>query len=217
MKNHRIIQMSIHAMFIGLMTLMTFVPQIGFIALSPFVAFTLLHIPVLFGAVLFGWKAGLFYGVLFGALSFFRALVSPVGFLDPFFVDPIISVVPRAIFGLGAGLLFDLAKLIKKNLLSKLAIAGGSVIMTIVHSLLVLLLLGMIYAPTIEADATFLSLSFNTYWLFMGFIILTNGIPEAILAGILVPILALAISRYPRFALIANAFKKEKQNNDTNE
>ena len=209
MKNPRIIQMSIHAMFIGLMTLMTFVPQIGFIAISPFVAFTLLHIPVLFGALLFGWKAGLFYGFLFGLLSFFRALVAPVGFLDPFFVDPLISIVPRALFGLAAGISYDLARLVKHKVVNKLAIAGSSVLLTVIHSVLVLLFLGLIYAPSIEANTTFLSLDFNTYWLFIGFIILTNGIPEAVLAGILVPIIALAVSKYPRFQTIIDAFKKE--------
>ncbi len=107
--------------------------------------------------------------------------------------------------------MFDLTKSIKKNYLSKLAIAGGSVLMTIIHSLLVLVFLGLIYGPTIEADANFVGLNFNTYWLFMGFIILTNGIPEAILAGILVPILSLAVSRYPRFQLIIDAFKQEKK------
>jgi uncharacterized membrane protein len=132
-----------------------------------------------------------------------------VGFLDPFFVDPLISIVPRALFGLAAGISYDLARLVKHNVVNKLAIAGSSVLLTVLHSVLVLLFLGLIYAPSIEANTTFLSLDFNTYWLFMGFIILTNGIPEAVLAGILVPIIALAVSKYPRFQTIIDAFKKE--------
>lgn len=211
MNNPKIIQMSIHALFVGLMTLMTFVPQIGFISLSPFVSFTLLHIPVLFGALLFGWKAGLIYGFVFGGLSFLRAVVAPVSFLDVYFVNPLISVLPRMAFGLAAGLMFDLTRKITKNITNKLVIAGSSVVLTLLHSVLVLLFLGLISAPAIEASADFAGLGFATYWLLMGFVIMTNGIPEAVLAGLLVPILALAISRYPRFQLIVNAFKKKEK------
>jgi uncharacterized membrane protein len=203
--------MSIHALFVGLMTLMTFVPQIGFISLSPFVSFTLLHIPVLFGALLFGWKAGLIYGFVFGGLSFLRAVVAPVSFLDVYFVNPLISVLPRMAFGLAAGLMFDLTRKITKNITNKLVIAGSSVVLTLLHSVLGLLFLGLISAPAIEASADFAGLGFATYWLLMGFVIMTNGIPEAVLAGLLVPILALAISRYPRFQLIVNAFKKKEK------
>ncbi len=210
MNNPKIIQMSIHAMFIGLMTLMTFVPQVGFISLSPFVSFTLLHIPVLFGALLFGWKAGLIYGFAFGGLSFLRAVVAPVSFLDVYFANPLISVLPRMAFGLAAGLMFDLARKVSKNVLNKLIIAGSGVVMTLLHSVLVLLFLGLLSGPAIEASGDFAGLGFATYWLLMGFVILTNGIPEAVLAGILLPILALALSRYPRFQLIADAFKKKE-------
>lgn len=211
MKNNKIIQMSIHAMFLGLMALMTFVPQIGFISLSPVVAFTLLHIPVLFGAVMFGWKTGLLYGVVFGTLSFMRAVIAPVSFIDFYFADPLVSIVPRALFGLAAGLVFDLIKLIKRNVFNKIVLSFASAGLTLIHSLMVLLMLGLIYAPAIEASVEFGGMDFNTYWILMGFVILTNGIPEAVIAAILVPILALALTRYPRFQAIINAFKKESK------
>ncbi|HOJ45671.1 MAG TPA: ECF transporter S component [Bacilli bacterium] len=214
MKNNKIIQMSIHAMFIGLMTLMTFVPQIGFISLSPVVAFTLLHIPVLFGAVIFGWKTGLLYGLVFGFLSFTRAIVAPVSFIDFYFADPLVSILPRALFGLASGLAFDFAKLIKRNVFNKIVLSLSSAGLTLLHSVLVLLMLGLIYAPTIEASVDFAGIGFSTYWLLMGFVILTNGIPEAIIAALLVPILALALSRYPRFQAIVDAFKKEKKHEE---
>ncbi len=210
MRNSKIIQMSLHALFLGLMALMTFIPQIGFISITPFIAFTLLHIPVLFGALLFGWQAGLIYGLAFGLMSFIRALIAPVGILDPYFVNPLISILPRTIFGLLAGLTFDFAKIIKNNIYNKLFLGVTSLALTLIHSVLVLVILGLIEGPAIDANPDFIGLGVGVYWTFMGLVILTNGIPEAILALILVPILALAVRRYPRFQLIADAFKKEK-------
>lgn len=214
MRNAKVLQMTIHAMFIGIMALMTFVPQIGFIAITPVVSFTLLHLPVLFGALLFGWQVGLGYGIAFGVFSFLRAIIAPVSYIDFYFADPLVSIVPRALFGLGAGLAFDFIRLIKKNWLNKVVIAGSGAVLTLVHSVIVLLMLGIIYAPAIEGTDNFLGSGLASYWALMGFVLVTNGLFEALIAAILLPILAFAIARYPRFQHIVNAFKKEPRHEE---
>ena len=69
----RIRSMTFDAVIIALLFAMSFIPYVGFINVGPF-SLTLLHLPVLLGASLFGWKKGLLYGMVFGLLSWFRAL-----------------------------------------------------------------------------------------------------------------------------------------------
>jgi len=190
MKNKNIRQMTIIAMFIAIMAVMTFVPQVGFISITPVIAFTLLHIPVLVGAYLYGWKYGTILGLAFGLLSFFRALVWPVGVLDPFFVNPLISVLPRLIFGLLAGLSFDLIKKLGKKPLRGVFLAISCFILTLLHSVMVLTMLGVFNGSEISA------LNAGTsYWILMGTTVLTNGLSEAVVAALIVPTLVFALKK----------------------
>lgn len=217
MKNAKVLQISFHGLFLAIMIIMTFIPQIGFISLGP-ISLTLLHLPVLFGAYMFGWPFGLIYGFVFGFLSFLRALIAPVGVLDPYFVNPIISILPRLIFGLIAGLSFDLAKLIKNKLTNKLTIGIIALLATLIHSVLVLTILGLFNGTEVLAILNSeVADTYATYWLFMGLTVLTNGIPEAIIAFLIVPILALGLNRYPQIETIKNAFKFKKRNKETEE
>ena len=189
MRNQKIRTMVLTAMFIGIMTLMTFVPQIGFIQITPDIAFTLLHIPVLVGAYLYGWKYGLVLGFAFGFLSFLRALVSPTTVLDAMFVNPLISIVPRILFGLAAGLFFELLRRFKSIYVRWIFVALSCGILTLFHSALVLTMLGLFEGPGIGA-------SYGTdYWILMGTIIGTNGVSEAVVAFILVPLLCFALMK----------------------
>ena len=181
--------MVLTAMFIALMTLMTFVPQIGFIQITPVIAFTLLHIPVLVGAYLYGWKYGLVLGFAFGVLSFLRALISPTTVLDAMFVNPLISIVPRILFGLAAGFFFELLRKFKSIYVRWIFVALSCAVLTIFHSTLVLTMLGLFEGPGIAAG------SGSTYWALMGTIIGTNGVSEAVVAFILVPLICFALMK----------------------
>jgi uncharacterized membrane protein len=187
MRNKKVYQMVLLAMFIALMTIMTFIPQIGFIQITPIIAFTLLHIPVLVGAYLYGWKYGLILGFAFGLLSWLRAMLSPVTFLDPFFVNPLISVFPRVAFGLLAGLFFELVRKAKKLYLRGIFAGISSAGLTLFHSALVLTMLGLFEGPGIGV-----TLGAN-YWVLMGTIIGSNGVSEAVVAFLLVPTISIAL------------------------
>ena len=102
------------AMFLALIFVFAYVPYLGYITIGP-LAFTTMHVLVLLGAILFGAKRGALYGFFFGVSSLLVALQYP-GTLNYFCLNPFISIVPRVLFGLIAGLVFDA---LKKNCTQK--------------------------------------------------------------------------------------------------
>lgn len=127
-------EMTLLAMFIAIIIVMGFVPYLGYITILGTSSVTLIHIPVLIGAVLMGRKGGIILGLTFGLTSFLRALTS-VG-LDYIFIFPWVSILPRFLFGL---IIYDVYrffyKLFKGRLLA-LVISFG--LLTIIHTLMVL-------------------------------------------------------------------------------
>ena len=52
---------------------------------------------------------------MFGIGSLIRAATTPTGVLDPAFVNPLVSVLPRMLFAIAASYLFDLFKLFDRK------------------------------------------------------------------------------------------------------
>lgn len=71
---------------------------LGFIPVGPTRA-TIMHIPVIIGAILEGPVVGGFVGLIFGLFSIFQAVTSPtpVSFV---FLNPLVSVLPRVLIGI---------------------------------------------------------------------------------------------------------------------
>ena len=88
------------------------ITNLGFIAFSPVVSITILQIPVILCAVFTGLKGGIFAGFVMGLMSLIKAAMSPTGILDPLFVNPLCSILPRMLLGAVAWLLWTLFKLI---------------------------------------------------------------------------------------------------------
>ena len=198
MKSRKIKSMTIDAMFLAVLALMTFIPQIGFISLGGVISFTLLHIVVLIGAGLGGTKKGLIYGIMFGCLSLIKAATSGTGVFDPYFINPLVSILPRAIFGLVAGLLFDLVNRLN---LKSLKVSGTiiiSFVTTMLHSVMVLGMLGLFNSNELT------EVSNHNYWLVMGGILGSSSIVEAVAASIIVSPVLIALN--PK---ILNLKKKE--------
>lgn len=189
MKNELTKRITIDGMFMALLVIMTFVPYVGFIPLTPAVSITLIHVPVLIAAMLFGWKDGLLTGLVFGLCSLIKAAASPLSPLDPFFVNPLVSVLPRAIFGLLSGLLFDLIRKIKDVRWELPLFFIGSGLMTFVHSVLTL---SSLYLFTFD-KAGLAELGFDTFASVMLIIFTLNGLLEVIVAVLLVPSLSIAL------------------------
>ncbi len=103
----------------------------GFIPL-PLMKATILHVPVIIGALVAGPRVGVMVGFIFGCFSIFQAITTPV-VLSFAFLNPLISVVPRVLIGLGTYYVYKAVwKAIHKESFS-LAVAGfiGSVINTV--------------------------------------------------------------------------------------
>lgn len=140
MKNKNLIEnLVVDALFLALLLLFTFTPYLGYIPIIPNVlTITTMHLIVLVGASLFGWKKGLLYGFFFGLSSFIKALVSSTGGFDLIYINPFISILPRCLLGLISGISFDL---LKKHLTYKkfiIVLPFISLLLTFIHSFLTL-------------------------------------------------------------------------------
>lgn len=96
------------------LTMLLSATPLGFIPIGPINA-TTIHIPVIIGAILLGRKGGLIMGLFFGLFSLFRAYTVP-SVTAVIFMDPLVSLVPRIIWGYLAGLFFEnIKKVSDKN------------------------------------------------------------------------------------------------------
>lgn len=110
--------------------------NLGFISFSPVVSITILQIPVILCATMAGLPAGLFAGFVMGMMSLIKAAMSPSGILDPFFVNPMCSVLPRMLLGLVAWGLWRVLNLIPR-MPKTLSAAVTGFVATFAHTLIV--------------------------------------------------------------------------------
>ena len=137
----------------------------GFIPWFTGASLTVLHVPVIIGAVLEGPVVGMAIGLIFGLFSMLQAAIAPTGPIDVFFTNPIISVIPRLLIGPVAWLVW---RSLKRWPIPALAIAGIAGSLT--NTVLVLGLLGVYGAVP---------------WPLIGLSALGNGLPEAVVSAVL--------------------------------
>jgi uncharacterized membrane protein len=184
----RIQNLTVNAMLIALIALMGFVPFLGFIPLGASVSITIIHLPVLLGAALLSTRSATLFGLSFGLVSLLVVVTNPTPQpIDLFFVNPLISVLPRILFGLFAGVLFSFtrrfANLQQYGLLSLFAFLA-----TVFHTVLVLSMLWLFASAELSG-------LFGNLVQFIWYILSLNGLIEAILSALLIPILTLALRR----------------------
>jgi uncharacterized membrane protein len=184
----RIQNLTVNAMIIALIALMGFVPFLGFIPLGASVSITIIHLPVLLGAALLSTRSATLFGLSFGLVSLLVVVTNPTPQpIDLFFVNPLISVLPRILFGLFAGVLFSFtrrfANLQQYGLLSLFAFLA-----TVFHTVLVLSMLWLFASAELSG-------LFGNLVQFIWYILSLNGLIEAILSALLIPILTLALRR----------------------
>lgn len=113
------------AMLVGITIVLGVVPGVGFIPLPNIAGnATIEHVPTILGSVLEGPIVGTITGLTFGLLSFIRAT-------DPFFKDPMVSIVPRLFIGITPWLVFVPLKRIQLDLASAVAGIVGSLTNTV--------------------------------------------------------------------------------------
>jgi uncharacterized membrane protein len=81
---------------------------LGFIPVGPTRA-TIMHVPVIIGAIMEGPLVGGLVGLIFGIFSIFQALMNPtpVSFV---FLNPLVSVIPRVLIGIISYYVYELFK-----------------------------------------------------------------------------------------------------------
>lgn len=179
------------ALLTGIMIVMAFTP-LGYIPL-PFMNATTMHIPVIVGACILGVKGGAILGTVFGITSVVKATIQPnlTSFVfTPFysfspefhggFFSLIVAIVPRILIGVTAALTFQILmkKFKKENVALMTAGFSGALVNTVGVMTLIGVFFGEQYASAGGTDPSLL------YKVILGVIGL-NGVPEAIIAGIL--------------------------------
>ena len=191
--HERILSMTFDAFFIAVLLLMTFVPNLGFIAVTPFISFTLMHLPVLLGAALGGPKKGVLYGFVFGVASYIQAL-SSAGF-NALFAFPWVAIPPRLLFGLAAGLVFGFVGKVSQTKARGLYLTLGSAMLTFLHTGLVFLDLYIFYPAEITGLFSSTSpVAAGTGLTFL-LIIVIGMLGEMAIAALVIPPLYLATSK----------------------
>jgi uncharacterized membrane protein len=145
---------------------------LGFITWFPGAALTIMHVPVIIGAILEGPIVGALIGLLFGVFSMIQASIIAVNPADLAFVNPVISVLPRLFIGPAAWLVYILiarrpARLVRESI----ALIAGTVTGSLVNTVLVMAALGL-----------FKVIPWSLVWVIAS----TNGILEAGFSAVIV-------------------------------
>jgi len=126
---------------IGILTAITVVLGqfgLGFFYIPSWPAkITIMHIPVIIGAVLEGPIVGAMVGLLFGIFSIIQNIMVPTP-LSFAFMNPLVSVLPRILIGIAAYYSYSFIKIKAESIRIGMAAAIGTMVNTIG-------VLGMIY------------------------------------------------------------------------
>lgn len=184
------------AVIAAIIVIMAFVPFLGYIPLG-FMNAATLHIPVIIGAILLGPKYGAFLGLTFGLTSLWKNtfMPNPTSFVFSPFVTMgpfrgngaslIVCLVPRVLIGIVAYYVYRFCmktwKEGKRKQGRALFVAGvaGSMTNTLLVMNFIYLFFGDAYA---KASSLAVKWIYGAILGVIGF----QGVPEAIVAGILV-------------------------------
>lgn len=156
---------------------------LGFIPIPPVKA-TIMHIPVIIGAIVEGPIVGTLVGLVFGLFSMYQNFTAP-GPTSFIFWNPIIALVPRILIGIVAYYVYTIIKKKIKN--QNISIAIASICATLVNTIGVL---GLTYIFYLEKYSAILGINPKTAGVAIATIGATNGIPEAIVSAVIsVPVI----------------------------
>ena len=189
--HNRTLVLTQFAMLLAIEAVVCFTP-LGSIPIGPIVA-TLAHVPVIITAILLGTGAGAAMGAFAGLFSLLVWTFTPPSPLVAFVFTPfyglgtthgnvwslVICFVPRILIGVVAGASFHLFTRLKWKSGFVYGVSGalGSLVNTFG-------VLGGIYVFFGHSYATVLGKSFNVLLGLIGTIVLTNGVPEAIIGAL---------------------------------
>lgn len=139
--------------------------RLGFIPWFSGASLTIMHVPVIIGAVLEGPWVGTAIGLIFGGFSMLQAAIAPNGPTDVWFTNPLLAVLPRLAVGPIAWLVY---RALKRWPVPALVVAG--VVGSLANTTLVLGMIGVLgHLP----------------WAALPPIALVNGLPEAAASAVI--------------------------------
>ena len=151
--------------------------RIGFITWFTGAALTIMHVPVIIGAVLEGPIVGLVIGLIFGLFSILQASIAPTGPADALFLNPLVAVLPRLFIGPAAWAVWRALKR-----WPEVGLIAAGVVGSLTNTVLVLGMIGLLgMAP----------------WEVLGPIVVANGLPEAFVSAVITVAVVAAWKRIP--------------------
>ena len=190
------------ALFIAFIILLSVTP-LGYIPLGAINA-TTIQMPVIIGAVLFGWKKGAVLGGVFGLTSLIKNTVQPN--LTSFVFSPfvpvfgeesgslwavVISLIPRIIIGIVAAAVF--AVLVRIKLSKTVASAAAGFCGSLANTVLVM---GGIYLFFGESYSAAKDIAYNTLLATVSTTITGAGITEAVVSAVVCGAVCTALLKY---------------------
>lgn len=196
------------ALLVAIIVLMAVTPFLGYIPLG-FTKATLIHIPVIIGSIILGPLWGAFLGFVFGMTSLLNATFNPtvtsfvfspfitIGGYGGNFFSLIICFVPRMLIGVVP---YYVHKAIQKasgkdGLALICAGVAGSMTNTILVMGMIYIFFGASYAAAQNMSITALNVAILS-------VVGINGIPEAIVAGIITTVVCKALLKVMRHSTV---------------
>lgn len=188
-------KMTVIGMLSAISIIMSMTP-IGYVPINPVANLTIMHIPVIIGAIVEGPLAGAFIGFIFGATSLIRAITGPT-VTNFIFMNPLVSILPRMLIGIASYYTYIFVskrfnKLLeskpKGNKLKTIPAAITGVVGTLVNTGGVLGMTYILYAQRFAEAFISANPNANVYspaYIIFG-IVGGNAVAEAILAAIIV-------------------------------
>lgn len=189
------------ALFAALIMILAFTPFLGYIPLG-FTRATIIHIPVIIGSLILGPKKGAFLGFIFGLTSLINNTINPTAtsfVFSPFyqlgemhggFSSLIICFVPRILVGVIPYYVYRGFHRVFGNKTVSLAVSGVAGALT--NTLLVMNFIFLFFR---DAYASANNVASEAVYGFIVSIIGINGVPEAIVAGILITLIGQVLLR----------------------
>ena len=203
--NKKTFKMVLTALFMAIVIMMAFVPNLGYINLVVIKA-TLIHVPVIIGSIVLGPQMGAVLGATFGLTSLINNTINPsllsfafspfysMGDVGGNFFSIIICFVPRILVGVVPHYVYKGLMALMKNFKGKkmVALPVAGVAGALTNTLLVM---NMIYFFFRDEFAAAKSIAVEAVYDVILGIIAANGIPESIVAAVLGTVISMVLLR----------------------
>lgn len=166
---------------------------LGFVPL-PLFKLTILHIPVVIGAIVEGPIVGATIGLIFGLFSIYQNITAPT-IMSPFFYNPIVSVLPRVLIGIVSYYIFVSIKRVFKT--GKIGVGIAAILGSLTNTIGVLGFIYLFYfkdyANILMKKGTIVSDAKGPVASAILAIVGTNGLAESALCALITVPVVLAI------------------------